>query len=135
MNIPTFIQVPPPEKLRVLILKCVEDGLHSSEAISNRLSVNIKVISVRLNYLASRGLVHGERIPRAGGGSMREWHLGPGVDKFGQPNYVYEPRVRGPNGDARRVIVSKTYPAVHQRDPLVAALFGAPAPLQQRNHP
>lgn len=135
MNIPTFIQAPPAEKLRVLILKCIKDGLHTSEAISRRLSVKTKLVSARLNYLGSLGIVHGDRIARAGGGSMRVWHLGPGVDKFGQPGYVHEPRVRGKNGFNRRVIVSKSYPAVDQRDPLVAALFGAPAPLQQRNHP
>jgi len=135
MNIPTFIQPPPAPKLRVLILKCIAQGLHTSEAISGRLSVKTKLVSSRLNYLASLGIVHGERVARAGGGSMRVWNLGPGVDKFGQTGYVHEPRVRGKNGFDRRVIVSKSYPAIDQRDPLVAALLGAPAPQQQRNHP
>ena len=110
--------------LRPAILACIEAGMHHTEEISAQLNETSQRISTRLAYFRNLGLIHGVRATdEKKGGSINLWHLGPALDIYGQPE-------RTPGSRAsitrRKVIVSATYPLVERRDPLVAALFGAP---------
>lgn len=124
------IKSPAPGELRKQLLDCITAGFNTTEAISRHLAIKPSVVAARLAYYKELGAVHAERIPRATGGSVNQWRLGPEIDKYGQPGQTYQPRERGRCGDARHVTIVQTYPTIGHRDPLVAALFGAPAAAQ-----
>ena len=62
------------------------------------------------------GLVNNVSAPRVRGGVINIWRLGPAdIDEEFSA------------ADERRIVISTKYPTLGLRDPLVAALFGAPA--------
>jgi len=119
-----FARKPGQLDLRQAILNCIAAGLQRTDEISVRLNVNTKTISQRLNYMQGLGLINGVRaIDEKRGGSINIWRLGPALDKYGQAESAPSTRTCITR---RKVILSTTYPLVDRRDPLVAALFGAP---------
>lgn len=124
-----FARKPGQVDLRQAILNSIEAGRQRTDEISAHLGVSPKIISQRLNYMKELALIHGVRsIDEKKGGSINIWRLGPPLDEYGQPGHVPQ----GRNCITRRkVILSTTYPLVERRDPLVAALFGAPV-LERR---
>lgn len=135
--------------MRALILNCLRDGLERTSEICARIDAPHSAVSTRLNYLRSLGLVTSEPGPNnPNGGKVLLWKLvrmpepvtpdAPTVSSDGIPIFLPLPAPktrRRRRFDERVVITAKASPVGIERDPLVAALFGAPAPLQQRNHP
>ena len=136
-------------ELRRLIIDCLRDGLERTAQISARINVPYPAVSTRLNYLRNLGLVTSEPGPNnPTGGKVLVWKLvrmpepvapdAPAATCDGIPLFLPRPSPktrRRRRFDERVVISAKASPVGAERDPLVAALFGAPAPLQQRNHP
>jgi len=133
--------------MRALILDCLRDGLERTSEICARLSVEYPAVSTRLNYLRKLGVVTSEPGPNnPTGGKVLLWKLvqmpepaapeAPAATCDGIPIFVPRPSPktrRHRRFDERVVINAKASPVGIERDPLVAALFGAPAPQQQRN--
>jgi cytochrome c553 len=70
-------------------------------------------------------VIHATRIDDGKrGGFVNNWQMGPGPEN--QASYGAKDLPRRRATDERRVILSSAYPAIDRRDPLVAALFGAP---------
>lgn len=112
-------------ELRNAILDCIGAGMHRTAEIAAHLHMASSHISTRLDYLRTQGLIHAARIDDVKrGGFVNEWQLGPGPGN--QASYDPKDLPRRRATDDRRVILSTTYPLVDRRDPLVAALFGAP---------
>lgn len=108
---------PQQPELRIAILAAIEAGHQRTEEISAHTGITTKGVCTRLCYMRELGLVNSVPAPATRGGSINIWRLGPGPDldqEFSQ-------------ADERQVVISKTYPTLGLRDPLVAALFGAPA--------
>ena len=126
---------PPAAVMRDMLLECLRSGLEFSTDISKRINLPVDMISCRLHHMRAKGLVTSTPCPdNVRGGKLNRWRLSakPTADEIAIDDY---PRPRRKETDVRVVIQRTTYPAIGMRDPLVAALFGAPAPLQQRNHP
>jgi len=122
----TFIPKRGNVELRNAILDCIGAGLHRTAEIAKHLNVKSDQVSTRLDYLRTLGLIHAGRVDDSKrGGFVNHWELGEGPGD--QASYAPKdlPRRRAATDD-RRVILSTTYPPVDRRDPLVAALFGAP---------
>jgi hypothetical protein len=113
-------------ELRAAILQCIRDGFTLTAQISERLAVTSDKVSTRLDYLRTLGVIHGVRVSSPKGGFVNEWHMGPALDEYGQPGHVHKGGSRAQKDGLPHVVVSTTYPLVDRRDPLVAALFGAP---------
>jgi hypothetical protein len=112
-------------ELRNAILDCIGAGMHRTAEIAAHLHMASSHISTRLDYLRTQGLIHAARIDDSKrGGFVNDWQLGPGPGN--QASYDAKDLPRRRATDDRRVILSATYPLVDRRDPLVAALFGAP---------
>ena len=103
-------------QMRAAILDAIEAGHQRTEEISAHTGFSTKDVCTRLCYMRGLGLVNGVRAPSARGGTTNIWRLGPAdLDE------TYS------KADERQVVISTTYPTLGLRDPLVAALFGAPA--------
>lgn len=103
-------------EMRAAILVALEAGYQRTDEIAAVTGFSTKGVSTRLCYMRGLGLVNAVRAPSAHGGTACIWRLGPGdLDESLSTS------------DERQVVISTTYPAMGLRDPLVAALFGAPA--------
>lgn len=122
----TFLTKLEGAELRAAILQCIDDGFTLTAQISEHLNVASDRISTRLDYLRQLGVIHGVRIAATKGGFVNEWRMGPALDEYGQPGHVHQGGGRSKNDGLPHVVFSTTYPKVDRRDPLVAALFGAP---------
>lgn len=127
--------------LRILIIDCLRDGLERTAQISARINVPFPAVSSGLVYLRDTGVVTSEPDPACTRGAPPHlWHLvpapGPG-DIDAADRALQERRIsRGQRRNDDRVIIrGAAYAPIGTRDPLVAALFGAPAAAPERNHP
>jgi len=112
-------------ELRSAILDCIEAGMHRTAEIAAHLNLKSDQVSTRLDYLRQLGVIHATRIDNnKRGGFVNDWQMGPGPEN--QASYGAKDLPRRRATDERRVILSSAYPAIDRRDPLVAALFGAP---------
>ncbi|AWL04250.1 hypothetical protein DIR46_07265 [Massilia oculi] len=103
-------------QMRAAILVALEAGYQRTDEISAVTGFSTKDVSTRLCYMRGLGLVNAVRAPSAHGGTACIWRLGPSdLDE------TYS------QADERQVVISSKYPTLGLRDPLVAALFGAPA--------
>jgi len=126
----TFIPKRGSVELRNAILDCIEAGMHRTAEIAVHLNLKSDQVSTRLDYLRQLGVIHATRIDDGKrGGFVNNWQLGPGPETQASYNAKDLPRRRAT--DERRVILSSAYPIIDRRDPLVTALFGAPA-LERR---
>lgn len=103
-------------QMRAAILVALEAGYQRTEEISAHTGLSTRDVCTRLCYMRGQGLVNSVRAPAAHGGTVNIWRLGPADldEAFSK-------------ADERQVVISTTYPTLGLRDPLVAALFGAPA--------
>lgn len=107
-------------ELKEKILQCMVDGLDTTPAIAAKLRWKRSGISTCLEGLEKAGKVHHIRIGNTGkGGYVNRWFLGQRPE-----GAVVKPEPR--RGDRAVIRLTSTYPVVGIRDPLVAALFGAP---------
>ena len=113
----------PTSRLRAALLELLVEGPRTTEELSIRFGQPGPTVRYYLRGLEKDCLVHHQKfLYTNGGGSYFAWYLG----------------VRTANATPYPApLTSKPArpPIVIRRDPLVAALFGPPAPLQQRNHP
>ena len=101
--------------MRLAILGALEAGHQRTEEISAHTGLSTRDVCTRLCYMRGQGLVNSVRAPAAHGGTVNIWRLGPAdLDE------TYS------QSDERQVVISTKYPTLGLRDPLVAALFGAP---------
>lgn len=131
----TPIARPPAAVMRELLLECLKSGLEFSTDISKRINLPVEMISCRLHHMRAKGLVTSTPCAdNVRGGRLNRWRLSakPTADEIANDDY---PRPRRKENDVRIVVQRTTYPAIGMRDPLVAALFGAPAAAPERNHP
>lgn len=103
-------------EMRTAILGAIAAGHQRTEEIAAATGITTKGVSTRLCYMRELGLVNSVATRSARNSSVNIWRLGPSeIDETLS------------NADERQVVISTTYPTLGQRDPLVAALFGAPA--------
>jgi len=107
-------------ELRIAILAAIEAGDQRTEEISAATGIPTKGVSSRLCYMRELGLVNSVATKSARNSSINIWRLGP-APELGVDAEVHS------KADERLVVIKTTYPADGKRDPLVAALFGAPA--------
>lgn len=113
-------------EIRTQIIDCVKAGFHLATEIAEEMGISIHTVTNNLIVLERDGEVHRDPVKLAIAGSFNSvWRLGKGADE------VTLNSRRLLKCDVPRVILSKEYPVNHVRDPLVAALFGAP----KRNAP
>lgn len=103
-------------EMRAAILVALEAGFQRTEEISAHTGMSTKEVCTRLCYMRGQGLVNSVRAPSTHGGTVNIWRLG--------PTDLDEAFSRS---DERQVVISTKYPTLGLRDPLVAALFGAPS--------
>lgn len=107
-------------EMRIAILAAIEAGHQRTDEISAATGITTKGVCTRLCYMRELGLVNSVATKSARNSSINIWRLGPAPD-LGIDAEVHS------NADERQVVIKTTYPADGKRDPLVAALFGAPA--------
>lgn len=101
------------------IKKCIAEGCELSVEIAQRMNVARETVDTCLRKLEISGDVHRICITPEGGKRYNNfWRLGPGVEDS-ETHCVRR-------GDRAIIRLVSTYPVVGVRDPLVAALFGAP---------
>lgn len=121
--------------MRAKIIECINAGLLFTVEMSAEIGIRSSTISACLNYMRQIGQVHSTKvIDRKRGGIVNRWAVGPTLDKYGQPVQLHVRKIKQTRSDVPVVVMSKSYPPIGKRDPLVAALFGAPA-SQERTHP
>lgn len=103
-------------QMRAAILASIKAGHQRTEEISADTGFSTTDVCTRLCYMRGLGLVNSVRAPAARGGVINIWRLGPADldEAFSK-------------ADERQVVIKTKYPTLGRRDPLVAALFGAPA--------
>ena len=113
----------PTSRLAAALLELLKEGPRATDEMSFRFGHSGPTIRYYVKRLEADGLIHHQQFfYTSGGGSYFIWYFG----------------IRTANISAYPApLASKPArpPAVIRRDPLVAALFGAPAAQQQRNHP
>jgi len=108
-------------QMRAAILAAIEAGHQRTEEISAHTGITTKGVCTRLCYMRDLGLVNSVRTTDKGrNGNTNIWRLGPATEFFDE-------QAESGKAEKRVVVISKTYPTLGLRDPLVAALFGAPA--------
>lgn len=106
-------------EVRARILACIQAGIELASEISEKSGVGTHTVTNNLIVLEREGVIHRERVKVAGPtGFYNRWKLGNAPESAANS--------RAWRGDEPRRILSKEYPVNHARDPLVAALFGAP---------
>lgn len=117
----------PVEQLQVAIVDLLKTGPHVIDAIARELGYSVSAVRLRLEQLQLENRAHRRRIKfEDWSGVCYAWYHGAALDAAIPPaateaQVVLRPEDRGivPNQRSMR-----TYPAITQRDPLVAALFG-----------
>jgi hypothetical protein len=110
-------------ELEESIVRLLETGPHTAAQLSDELHQSAKVISRRLVCLRSSGVIHAilnpeKAFPRA----PMMWSTGDGGVSIVRP------------GEIPQRILTKGAAPYHQRDPLVAALFGPASNTSRCTH-
>jgi hypothetical protein len=112
-----------PDPVRQVILRWLAAGVRLSAEIAKKSGIRPNVIGNNLVFMERDGLVARDLIPISARKVKSLWKVAP-------PGTPAKPKTRATGRPVvcgeRRVIVRKEFPAVGKRDPLVAALFGAP---------
>lgn len=97
------------------IIKCIESGIHLVMAIAIALQRSRPAVDNHLRRLEAEGIVHHIKSRKPGAGYINYWMLGPG-------------EMRVDAIEVRTIVLTKAQAGQIKmsRDPLVAALFGAP---------
>lgn len=112
-------------EVRDKILDCIREGHFLAAEITSRSGLPVHSVTNNLIALEREGLIHRERVETAGqNGYYNLWTLGASDEPVRTRNTN---KGKGWNyAGERKVTILKEYPANPVRDPLVAALFGAP---------
>jgi hypothetical protein len=108
--------------IRSKILACMKRGTSLVKEMAAHTGLSASLITSHLMSLEQAGQVHREHGKKTGlGYYCIAWKIGPSTGPL-------PPRKKdhGRSCDKPNIVVLKDYPTVGKRDPLVAALFGAP---------
>jgi len=113
----------PIARLATALLEFLKEGPRTTDELCSRFGYSGSAIRCRLQGLEEDCLIHHQKLVYTnGGGTYYVWHAG-----IRTTTTVERPALMARKPERPPIVIA--------RDPLVAALFGAPAAQQQRNHP